>query len=222
MATPKYNTYVGMRYVPIFDGEWDRTKTYEPLTIVSYQGNSYTSRTFIPAGTDINNTEYWALTGNYNAQVEYYRQETAEVREGLEDITDCFVTPEMFGAYGDDYHDDSSYIQEALDTGKAVAFNKNKTYLCYSAINIAKGAIIYGCNSTLHFNSEIGLNIVDSGETQDHNMIPITIKDLNIKGNNLNTLIKIQNILRSNFLNINLSNFNIGIDYVRTTSIILD
>lgn len=83
MATPKYNTYVGMRYVPIFDGEWDRTKTYEPLVIVSYQGNSYTSRTFVPTGIDINNTEYWALTGNYNAQVEYYRQETAEVRDRI-------------------------------------------------------------------------------------------------------------------------------------------
>lgn len=81
MATPKYNTYVGMRYVPIFDGEWDRTKTYEPLTIVSYQGDSYTSRTFIPTGMDINNTDYWALTGNYNAQVEYYRQETARVAD---------------------------------------------------------------------------------------------------------------------------------------------
>lgn len=84
MATPGYNTYVGMRYVPIFDGEWDRTKTYEPLTIVSYQGNSYTSRTFIPVGMDINNTDYWALTGNYNAQVEYYRQETARVAEEVE------------------------------------------------------------------------------------------------------------------------------------------
>lgn len=90
MAMPRYNTYVGMRYVPIFDGEWDRTKTYEPLTIVSYQGNSYTSRTFIPTGMDINNTEYWALTGNYNAQVEYYRQEVAEISEKIEHSIKCY------------------------------------------------------------------------------------------------------------------------------------
>lgn len=92
MAAPRYNTYVGMRYVPIFDGEWDRTKTYEPLTIVSYQGNSYTSRTFIPVGMDINNTEYWALTGNYNAQVEYYRQETARVAEEILEYEKVFDT----------------------------------------------------------------------------------------------------------------------------------
>ena len=49
-ATPA-RQYKGMRYVPIFDGDWDNTKDYDPLVIVSYQGNSYTSRTFVPAGT---------------------------------------------------------------------------------------------------------------------------------------------------------------------------
>lgn len=57
--------------------DWDKTKTYEPLTIVYYQGNSYTSRQSVPAGVDITNTTYWALTGNYNAQIEQYRKETA-------------------------------------------------------------------------------------------------------------------------------------------------
>lgn len=33
--------------------DWDKTKTYEPLTIVYHQGNSYTSRQSVPAGVDI-------------------------------------------------------------------------------------------------------------------------------------------------------------------------
>ena len=57
--------------------DWDRTKTYEPLTIVYHQGNSYTSRQSVPAGVDITDTTYWALTGNYNAQIEQYRKEAA-------------------------------------------------------------------------------------------------------------------------------------------------
>lgn len=71
--------YIGARYVPLFANpiDWDKTKTYEPLTIVYYQGNSYTSRQSVPAGVDITNTTYWALTGNYNAQIEQYRKETA-------------------------------------------------------------------------------------------------------------------------------------------------
>lgn len=87
-----YNTYIGSRYVPIFAGEWDSSRTYEPLTIVQYQGSSYTSRTFVPAGTAITNTTYWVNTGNYNAQVEQYRQEVlryiSEVEAYDQRITD--------------------------------------------------------------------------------------------------------------------------------------
>lgn len=69
--------YIGSRYVPLFaePAEWDSTRTYEPLTIVMHDGNSYTSRQYVPAGIDITNEKFWALTGNYNAQVEQYRKE---------------------------------------------------------------------------------------------------------------------------------------------------
>ena len=67
--------YIGARYVPVFDGEWDENKGYEPLTVVLWQGNSFTSRQFVPPHVDINNEEYWAETGNWNAQIEAYRKE---------------------------------------------------------------------------------------------------------------------------------------------------
>ena len=69
--------YVGARYVPLFAEplEWDKTKAYEPLTIVLHQGNSYTSRQYVPVGVELTNESFWAETGNYNAQVEQYRQE---------------------------------------------------------------------------------------------------------------------------------------------------
>lgn len=66
------NVYIGARYVPIFDGEWDNTKKYEPLVIVQHNGNSYTSKTYVPIGAEITNETYWANTGNYNAQLESY------------------------------------------------------------------------------------------------------------------------------------------------------
>lgn len=67
--------YVGARYVPIFLGEWNNETKYEPLSVVLYQGASYTSRQYVPQGVAITNTAYWILSGNYNAQVEAYRQE---------------------------------------------------------------------------------------------------------------------------------------------------
>lgn len=74
MATTQY---IGARYVPLFADpiEWDKTKQYEPLTIVTNNGNSYTSRQFVPSGIEITNDAFWALTGSYNAQVEQYRKE---------------------------------------------------------------------------------------------------------------------------------------------------
>lgn len=68
-------TYTGMRYVPIIGrrGEnsaaWDNSEPYEPLTIVTYNNESYTSRQFVPAAADIADTDYWVKTGAYNAQI---------------------------------------------------------------------------------------------------------------------------------------------------------
>lgn len=85
MATTQY---IGARYVPLFAEplDWDKTNTYEALTIVYYGGNSYTSRQAVPKNIDISNTTYWALTGNYNAQIEQYRKEVLTVQSELEDI----------------------------------------------------------------------------------------------------------------------------------------
>lgn len=97
--------YIGARYVPIFGrkGEdsiqWDNTAPYEPLTIVQYQGNTFTSRQYVPIGVDINNTAFWASTGIYNAQIEQYRQEVlqfdgriTDVEDGLDELNDELTT----------------------------------------------------------------------------------------------------------------------------------
>lgn len=77
--------YIGARYVPVMANpiEWDNGREYEPLTIVIHEGNSYTSMQTVPTGIDISNTSFWALTGNYNAQVEQYRQDVDMLSEKL-------------------------------------------------------------------------------------------------------------------------------------------
>ncbi len=73
--------YIGARYVPKFADpyDWDDTREYEPLTVVYSNGNSYTSKQYVPKGIPLTDESYWALTGNYNAQVEQYRKETQAV-----------------------------------------------------------------------------------------------------------------------------------------------
>lgn len=80
--------YIGSRYVPIFANppEWDNQREYEPLTIVLHGGNSYTSAQYVPTGIEITNTAYWMLTGNFNAQVEQYRQGVADLEGDVADF----------------------------------------------------------------------------------------------------------------------------------------
>lgn len=81
--------YIGARYVPKFfdDGkgssEWVSGLSYEPLTVVTHLGNTFTSKKPVPANTEITDTNYWVVTGNYNEQVEEYRQEVVRVTNGL-------------------------------------------------------------------------------------------------------------------------------------------
>lgn len=75
--------YVGARYVPKVMGEWNKALQYEALSVVTYMGNSFTSKVHVPANIDISNKTYWVNTGNYNAQVEAYRQETAQLGNNL-------------------------------------------------------------------------------------------------------------------------------------------
>lgn len=73
--------YVGARYVPKFADpiEWDTERGYESLTIVTYKGESYTSKCPVPPGIEIKNERYWALTGAYNAQVEEYKNQVKDL-----------------------------------------------------------------------------------------------------------------------------------------------
>jgi hypothetical protein len=62
-------------------GEWNKALQYEALSVVTYKGNSFTSKVPVPANVEINNTDYWVNTANYNAQVEEYRKITLETKE---------------------------------------------------------------------------------------------------------------------------------------------
>lgn len=99
------NVYIGSRYVPVFDGDWDSTKTYESLTIVNYNGGSYTSKRTVPAGTLPTNTSYWVLTGNYNGQIAALQQDIADINSDIDDLDTKIdhVNDEIYIVIGDSW-----------------------------------------------------------------------------------------------------------------------
>ena len=81
--------YIGNRIVPRHDGIWDSTKAYEPLIIVYEEGSgdSYISRKDVPAGTGLNQKEYWALCARFSEQVALLREETDGQVAGMQKLT---------------------------------------------------------------------------------------------------------------------------------------
>lgn len=70
--------YIGARYVPIVytnpddnSANWKSGVVYEPLTIVTYNGDSYTSKKAVPdlIGNPASNPDYWVKTGDFNASL---------------------------------------------------------------------------------------------------------------------------------------------------------
>lgn len=86
--------YIGARYVPKFyensdhTAEWRAGVIYEPLTIVTYNGNSYTSKKAVPAniGNPSANSEYWVATGIFSEQVEEIRATVADLEPIVERV----------------------------------------------------------------------------------------------------------------------------------------
>lgn len=158
----RHTQYIGARYVPIFGRkgetsiEWDNTAPYEPLTIVLYQGNSYTSRQYVPTGIEITNTDFWANTGNYNAQIEQYRQETNELLNRVETIdNNTTFNSSLLAAMGVENIESAEQFNElpqkisnikiinVLDCGAVADGITDDTDAFKAAIDKASNAVVY-------------------------------------------------------------------------------
>jgi hypothetical protein len=146
--------YIGDRYVPKFADpvEWDNTRSYEALMIVTNQGNSYTSKQAVPAGIDIADTSYWANTGNYDAQIEQYRQDVQKFDGRMSSIESNAVFK------------DKVYTKDEIDDSLSLKLNLND-YTRSNDINVVeKGVDNTGASPASGKLQEIIDNIVSVGK----------------------------------------------------------
>lgn len=111
--------YVGARYVPKLMGEWNKALQYEAFSIVTYNGNSFTSKIPVPADIDISNNTYWVNTGNFNAQI-------ANISNDMQKLG-TYYTPEYFGCKGDGVTNDTLNFQKCIDA----CIENNKGLMCF-------------------------------------------------------------------------------------------
>ena len=160
--------YVGARYVPLFADpmEWNSANTYEPLTIVLHEGNSYTSKQFVPVGVDIDNTTYWAETGNYNAQVEQYRQEVLKYLNSIKFSIGTLTSSMELNDPTTNAETLETYLSQGpvfVDTD--VTFN--------NTLNIPNGAFIQGfgsLNGPISMSAELQESNVDISVTSPNKL----------------------------------------------------
>ena len=140
--------YIGARYVPKFAEpvEWNKALSYEAMTIVTYLGNSFTSKKPVPAGIEIGDNEYWVNTGNYNAQVEEYRQSVIRLENNLSAIN-ATNPPSGYASMSVDSADNSAALQALVDNFECV-FIPAGNYTLANTITITNNTKIIG-NGTL-------------------------------------------------------------------------
>lgn len=170
-TSPGYE-YTGMRYVPVFADppEWSSANSYEPLEIVIHEGNSYTSKTFVPVGIDISDPQYWVLTGNYNAQVEQYRQEVLKLDGKVNDNAQAIVnlkgellSQKHMVLIGDSYTNPAVPLENTPLWWEYVCKNLNVV-----AHNYAKGGAGYQVPGNL-FSTQVANAVADT--SYDHKTV---------------------------------------------------
>lgn len=141
--------YVGARYVPKIMGEWNKALQYEALSVVTYMGNSFTSKVPVPANVEIDNTDYWVNTGNYNAQVEEYRKEAlAATQLANKTSTDLQTFKEKQTSTNNDINNKIDSTTSALNALKNDVFNGTTP----SVITVAKsGGRFHTINEAISF-----------------------------------------------------------------------
>lgn len=102
--------YIGARYVPkIYDNPDDNTNAwkqgveYEPLTMVSYAGGSYTSKVPVPASAanPADAPQYWAYMGSSSGQITTNTNNISRIQHALANATEAGYVCTTARAEGD-------------------------------------------------------------------------------------------------------------------------
>jgi hypothetical protein len=114
--------YVGKRVVPKLCGAWNDHTKYEMLSVVLDEstGDSYVSRKEVPAGTGLNQTDYWALSSRYSQQYKNLSDQLTETLRQVRadnDATEAAIrrdNTDTTQAVGENNAETKRYVDESL------------------------------------------------------------------------------------------------------------
>lgn len=152
LTTVGRRQYIGARYVVMFGRkgestmEWDSDAPYEPLTVVINEGNSYVSRQFVPTGVQIDNTEYWLPTFQFNAQIEQYRQQLLAFDGRVSDLEEALPVADFSDStVSDKLEELETAINEIVDAdavNKPITISLVDTFQIDSSVYYPQGCTV--------------------------------------------------------------------------------
>lgn len=174
--------YIGARYVPVFAGDWDQTREYEALTVVQYQGDSYTSKMYVPVGIAISNTQYWIKSANFNQQVAamgsridalqgQYDQDIEDLQGDVQDLQgDINGLDGRMGTAEDNITRIDTFIRNDLSNGTLVKamFTVRSVSVGISSVgagSIKAGSAAVTVSSTETLLGVVGTNVISNNFT---------------------------------------------------------
>ena len=184
--------YIGARYVPIYDGDWDNTKVYEPLTMVTYNNSTYTSKQTVPAGTVPTNTTYWVMSATMSGAITQLQSDVSDIQSDIGDMTQLQIGSDLVDAINDLYTQNKnrryvfigdSYLEEPYAFGVTwgtsiktiMGLTQDVNFFCYGE----GGAAIYRQSPDYSHNAKEILQI-HSTDITNHDTITDIVFGLGI------------------------------------------
>ena len=182
MATRQY---IGARYVPKYEGTWNKERNYEALSIVEKDGTSYTSKIPVPSGIDISNEKYWVISGIFNGQLANLIE---KLRDKVDKKSEIIFVDDL--GINDNNPNNANILNEFLDTvndGCTLLFG-SKTYNFNGSIILPPKVNILGRgDSRINFTgSDYNCITIKSQATDSdyaYNYSKIMIENILITGN---------------------------------------
>jgi|GEM_PF-3829962 len=176
------NKYIGKRYSPKHCGTWDNTKNtaYESLTVLLWCGDSYTTTQDVPVGIDITNTLFFVKSGDYNAQVQIYKDDvdqfklltTQEINDINESLGILLYKPPIISLLGNPISGVYKYGQSISPMTLNLAITKLTNDI--TQINYKRNGIVIRTNNTPSNSSD---SYVDNVAIVDNTTFLATVFD---------------------------------------------
>lgn len=200
--------FIGRRIVPVHGGVWDRSKSYEELTIVLHEasGDSYISRRPVPAGTVVGDQNYWMLYSLYSAQI---HEAELHLNEATEDVKKRITASEQkvssaLSATEQKVANDLAATESAVERRASAAeqvTNTNKAELNTRMDGIDK-RLDANVTASTDKNADYAAEVVDARVDDDENTYPSLGAHMRALGNGSGILLGAVDGRRLSFMNI--------------------